>query len=407
MQYRVDPRSGNKLSALGFGCMRFPRALNAALTDRAKTEKLILSAIDRGVNYFDTAFVYPGSEEVLGDILSKNKVRDKVFIATKLPHAQCRSYEDFDDLFSAQTKRLKTDRIDYYLIHNISSVSDLEGLKKLGIERWIREKKSSGAIGRAGFSFHGAQKDFLSLLDSYEWDFCQIQYNYMNENYQAGRAGLNKAHEKGLPVIVMEPLLGGKLANGLPKEAARIQSAEGGGLSPAAWALRWLWDQPEVTVVLSGMSSEKQLDENAETAADSSAGMLSENDLRVYSSVAEVMTKAYKLPCTGCDYCMPCPRGVNIPGCFAAYNTSFVLGFVAGITQYITGTGSSGDPEKRTGSRKCEKCGLCEKKCPQHIGIISALEDVTKRMEPFWFGPSMKLVSGARKKKSKKEKPSA
>ena len=397
MQYRTDPKSGKQLSALGFGCMRFPRALNAALTDRAKTEKLVLSAIERGVNYFDTAYVYPGSEAVLGDILDKNNVREKIILATKLPYTQCRKYGDFDMFFNEQLKRLKTDRIDFYLIHNVSSVKAWDELRSFGVERWIAEKKSAGLIGRAGFSFHGAQKEFLSLLDAYDWDFCQIQYNYMNENYQAGRAGLLKAHEKGLPVIVMEPLLGGKLANGLPKDAVRILNADSGGLSAAALALRWLWNRPEVTVVLSGMSGMPQLDENIKIAETAFAGAAGEHEAALCRRVASILEEAYKIPCTGCDYCMPCPSGVNIPACFSAYNTSFALGFVTGITQYATSAGST-DPTKAAGARKCEKCGQCEKKCPQNIDIMSRLETVTKRMEPFWFGPVMKIISGARKK---------
>lgn len=385
MQYRIDSKSGNKLSALGFGCMRFPR-------DAAKTEKLILTAIERGVNYFDTAYIYGNSEVTLGEILHKNKVREKVYLATKLPHQKCKSYADFDRLFAEQLERLKTDYIDYYLIHNISEADSWRGLCELGIEQWIVEKKASGQIRQIGFSFHGAQNGFLSLLDAYAWDFCQIQYNYMDENYQAGRTGLQKAHAKGLPVIIMEPLLGGKLATGLPERAVKLFRDVDPKLSAAAWAFRWLWNQPEVTVVLSGMNGEDQLEDNLKTAETAAVGLLSEKEAAVFTPVVAALREAYKIPCTGCNYCMPCPQGVNIPGCFAAYNTRSAMGFAPGFTQYITSTGAN-HPEKVYSGRRCVQCGVCEKKCPQHIEIIKTLDTVTKRMEPFWFGPAMKLIN--------------
>ena len=389
MQYRVDQKSGAELSALGFGCMRFPRRV--AVTDKQKTEALILSAIERGVNYFDTAYNYPESEVVLGEILNKNEVRSKVFIASKLPHQKCKTTEDFDRLFTEQLKRLKTDHIDYYLIHNLSEVTAWERLCDLGIESWIREKKQQGQIGQIGFSFHGMQAAFMSLLDAFDWEFCQIQYNYMNENYQAGREGLIKAHSMGMPVIVMEPLLGGKLATGLPKEAERQFKAVDASRTPASWALRWLWNQPEVTVVLSGMNSFEQLDDNIATASDAGVGKLSEPEAAVFDPVIAAFKKSEKIPCTGCNYCMPCPNRVNIPGCFAAYNASYSLGFITSITMYITGIGAN-HPEKNYSGRNCIRCGACEKKCPQHIKIMDGLEDVTRRMEPFWFNGLMRMI---------------
>jgi predicted aldo/keto reductase-like oxidoreductase len=389
MQYRNDPKSGNALSVLGFGCMRFPRGPGGV--DTKKTEQLILSAIAGGVNYFDTAYIYGNSEIVLGEILQKNNVRDKIFLATKLPFGRCKSREDFEKLFCSQLERLKTDYIDYYLIHNISDAALWHGLCEQGIEDWIAEKKASGQIRNFGFSFHGAQNGFLSLLDAYDWDFCQIQYNYMDENYQAGRVGLRKAHEKGLPVIIMEPLLGGKLATGLPTKALKRFKEANADLSPASWAFRWLWNQPEVTVVLSGMNSAEQLDDNLKTAESVKAGMLSDEESAAFGPVIEAFREAYKIPCTGCNYCMPCPHGVNIPGCFAAYNTRHAVGIVAGYQQYITSTGVN-RPEKNYSSKRCVKCGACEKKCPQHIEIIKSLELVAKRMEPFWFRVVIRLV---------------
>ncbi|MDR2295768.1 MAG: aldo/keto reductase [Clostridiales Family XIII bacterium] len=391
MQYRIDPKSGRALSILGFGCMRFPRGLTARI-DAEKTERLILSAIDGGVNYFDTAYIYGGSEAALGEILHKNKARERVLLATKLPPQRCKRREDFDVVFGTQLERLKTDRIDYYLIHNLPDAALWRGLCAMGIEDWIAEKKARGQIRQIGFSFHGAQAAFLRLLDEYDWDFCQIQYNYMDENHQAGRAGLERAHEKGLPVVVMEPLLGGKLASGLPAKALRCFKEANGDLTAASWALRWLWNLPEVTVVLSGMNGAEQLADNLKTAEDAAPGMLSEREAAVFAPVIAALREAYKVACTGCNYCMPCPQGVNIPGCFAAYNTSYALGFVAGMQQYITGTGANHAERRAGGGRSCVKCGLCEKKCPQRIEIARALEAVTKRMEPFWFKAALAIV---------------
>jgi predicted aldo/keto reductase-like oxidoreductase len=382
MRYRVDPRSGNELSVLGFGCMRFPRRL--ASTDRSGSEALVLAAIERGVNYFDTAYVYGDSEVVLGEILHKNDVRSQVYLATKLPHQKCKDPEDFERLFREQLARLKTSYIDYYLIHNLPTVALWQRLVERGIEKWLAEKKAGGQLRQVGFSFHGAQAAFPELLDAYDWDFCQIQYNYMDENYQAGRAGLVRAHAKGLPVIIMEPLLGGKLATGLPREAARRFRELDAGRTPASWALRWLWDQPEVTVVLSGMNSREQLEGNCASAAHAAPGMLSAREAAVFEPVIAVFRKAYKVPCTGCNYCMPCPSGVNIPGCFAAYNARFVVGYASAMQLYLTSTGAN-HPGRDASGRNCTDCGACERKCPQHIGIREGLREVTRHMEPFWF----------------------
>ncbi|MDR0861592.1 MAG: aldo/keto reductase [Oscillospiraceae bacterium] len=390
MQYRKDARSGNELSALGFGCMRFPRG-RTMQTDTAATERLIVEAVERGVNYFDTAYIYPGSEEIFGDILARTGLRDRVFIATKLPLQKCHRTEDFDALFATQLERLRTDHVDYYLMHNLSGSSIWESLCGLGIERWLAEKKASGAIRNVGFSFHGTQGEFLKLLDMYDWDFCQIQYNYMNENYQAGKAGLKRASEKGLPVIIMEPNLGGKLASGLPKRAEEAFRAADSKRTPASWSFRWLWNQPEVTVVLSGMDSLAQLEDNCDTAEDATVGALSERELAVYEPVRAAFRETYKVPCTGCNYCMPCPQGVNIPGCFAAYNMSFAVGLVSGLQQYITSIGAT-DPRKNYSARRCVKCGKCEKQCPQHIEISKHLEAVGRRMEPWWLRAGLKVA---------------
>ena len=259
-----------------------------------------------------------------------------------------------------------------------------ERLEQQRLEQAERARRI-GKIKFIGFSFHDEYDVFTSIIDGYnKWDFCQIQYNYMDENYQAGRAGLHKAHEKGLPVIIMEPLLGGKLANGLPAKALQLFKKAEPDRSAASWALRWLWDQPEVTVVLSGMNSAEQLADNIKTAGNAKHGMLSEQEASVFTPVIAALRETYKVPCTGCNYCMPCPQEVNIPGCFAAYNASFAMGFVSGIMQYIMST-CANRPDKQYRAINCVGCGSCEKKCPQHIEISKTLGVVAKKMEPFWF----------------------
>ena len=273
MNYRVD-RYGNPLSILGYGCMRFPKKLGAI--DMEATEKQILLAIEGGVNYFDTAYIYPGSEAALGQILEKNGLREKVRIATKLPHYLIKNKEGLDKLFAEELRRLRTDYVDYYLMHMLTDTATWERMKGLGILEWLEEKKQSGAIRQVGFSYHGNSDTFCALVDAYDWDFTQIQYNYMDEHSQAGRKGLNHAAAKGIPVIIMEPLRGGKLVNRLPEEAKKCFAKTGD--TPAAWAFRWLWDQKEVTVVLSGMNSEEMIRENLATASKVTAGELTDDD---------------------------------------------------------------------------------------------------------------------------------
>jgi predicted aldo/keto reductase-like oxidoreductase len=380
MLYRLDKKSGNQLSVLGFGCMRFPK--NLGLIDMRKTEELVMDAIKGGVNYFDTAWIYPGSEEALGEILEKNKARDKVFIATKLPVVFLKGPGDFDKYFNMGLERLKTSYIDYYLMHMLTDMALWEKLKSWGIEKWIAEKKEAGKIRQIGFSYHGSLDGFLKIVDDYPWEFCQIQYNYSDENFQAGVTGLKKAAEK-MPVVIMEPLLGGKLAGGLPREATDIFKTANPQWSPAGWALNWVWNQGEVCLLLSGMNEKKQLEENLALADQARPGMLSEGDQDVYRRVLEVLNRGYRIRCTGCNYCMPCPRGVNIPGCFSAYNASFSMGYVAGMQQFVTSTGVTSEQNSSPGL--CVKCGKCEQHCPQHLPIIKDLATVRKRMEPLWF----------------------
>jgi predicted aldo/keto reductase-like oxidoreductase len=371
--------------------MRFPRVLGAI--DMRKTSAMIVEAVERGVNYFDTAWIYPGSEEALGSVLAENRLRGNVYIASKLPVIICKSAGDFDKYFSQTLTRLKTDHIDYYLMHMLTDINSWERLKNWGIEEWIKEKKDGGAIRQAGFSFHGGRGDFLAILASYDWDFCQIQYNYSNENYQAGRTGLKAAAEKGIPVIIMEPLLGGRLVNSLPEAAREAFKKADAARTPAGWALDWLWNQSEVTVVLSGMSSMEQTTENIKFAGEAEAGNLSPSELAVFDEVKNIFNASCRVGCTDCGYCMPCPHGVNIPGCFAAYNTSFAFSLIEGLKQYVTSSGATGHVTHTAGL--CVKCRKCEKHCPQNIKISAVMEDVKARLEPFWFRACLALFRKA------------
>ncbi|MCL2211784.1 MAG: aldo/keto reductase [Treponema sp.] len=402
MQYRVDKKSGNKLSVLGFGCMRFPGTLG--ITDAQKTEALIIHAVEKGVNYFDTAWVYPGSEEVLGNVLHKNNLRHKINIATKMPlvlFKNSNSDADFDKYLNQSLERLKTDYIDYYLLHMITDMDQWNQFKKWGIENWIEKKKKAGIIKHIGFSFHGSGSEFLKVLDDYDWEITLIQYNYFDENFQAGVKGLRAAAAK-MPVIIMEPLLGGKLATGLPKDAVKIFKNADPELTPAGWALNWLWNQGEVTTLLSGMNSMDQLEENISLADKSSEGMLDESKLSVYKSVLEYVNRSCKVRCTGCNYCMPCPAGVNIPGCFSSYNTSFSMGYFEGFKQFVTSTGFTS--EKGSGPSECIKCGKCETHCPQKISIMKELDVVRKRLEPLFarfVGSCARAFLGKKRKRKK------
>ena len=387
MKYRKD-KYGNEISALGYGCMRFPQTLGKI--NKEKTEQQIMMAIDGGVNYFDTAYMYPGSESVLGEILEKNHVRNKVKIATKLPHYLIKSYEGLEKLFNEQLRRLRTDQIDYYLMHMLSDIQTWEKLKSLGIEEWLASKKESGIINQIGFSYHGNSDMFCKLVDAYDWDFCQIQYNYMDEHSQAGRKGLNHAHDKGLTVIIMEPLRGGKLVSHLPEDAKRIFASHPVKRTPAQWAFRWLWDQPEVTCVLSGMNSEEMVIDNMTTASGTNVGELTSEDKEMLQNVVDAINSKMKVGCTGCGYCLPCPANVDIPGTFAAYNRKFTESRLWGPIEYLINTAMRKDS---TAASNCIGCGKCEKHCPQYIPIRQELKNAQKHLEGPIYKVFRKLLS--------------
>lgn len=382
MNYRVNPKNHEKLSILGFGCMRFAK-------DEKEVEKEIIHAIESGVNYFDTAYIYPNSEAILGRVLAKNGYRERVNIATKLPPYLVKKSEDFDKLFYAELERLQTDYIDYYLIHMLTDVTTWHRLIDLGVLDWIKEKKEKGQIRNMGFSYHGGREEFVKLVDVYEWEFCLIQYNYLDENNQAGKSGLQYAASKGLPVMVMEPLRGGKLVSNLPKEVYDAFNKASVKRTPAEWAFRWLWNQPEVTVVLSGMNSMEMLNENLSVASTAEANTFSTADLEIFKKVRTILNDKIKIPCTGCNYCMPCPAGVDIPTCFTCYNDREIEGKMGAFVKYIMQTSLK---SKAQNASLCTKCGKCEKHCPQKIEIRKELKTVSKAMEKFYYKPTRVVI---------------
>ncbi len=392
MKYRED-KYGNKLSVLGFGCMRFKKKMGRINMEDA--ERQIMSAFNKGVNYFDTAFIYPGSEYAIGEIFEKNNIRDQVYIATKLPPQLMRSTDILDKLFNEQLKRLRTDHIDFYLMHMMADIKIWERLKSMGIEKWIEEKKASGAIRQIGFSYHGNSDMFCKIIDAYDWDMCLIQYNYMDEHTQAGRKGLNHANEKGIPVMIMEPLRGGRLVNNLPSEAKQIFDRHTVRHTPAQWAFRWLWNQPEVTVVLSGMNSDEMVEDNIRTASDTEIGELTANDEEMLRRVVKAINVKMKVPCTGCGYCMPCPHNVNISGTFSAYNRCFTDSGFKGFKEYVKNTTS----HQNAPASKCVGCGKCEKHCPQGIEIRKQLKEAEAKLETNAYKAIGKVISAFGKNK--------
>lgn len=379
MQYRKD-KKGNDISILGYGCMRFSK--NGSSIDLDKAQKELLYAIDHGVNYLDTAYIYPGNEVAVGEILDRTGYRDKVYIATKLPHYMIKSIEGAEKIFTEELKRLKTDHIDYYLMHMLNDVHTWENLKKMGIIPWIEEKLQSGAIRNIGFSFHGNSDAFIQVLEAYDWDFCQIQYNYLDEFSQAGRKGLTRAGEKGIPVIIMEPLRGGRLVNLLPESAREIIAADQKHRTPAELSFRWLWNQPQVTCILSGMNSMEMVEENLNTANQVQIGEFDDYDYELIEKVKTEIRKSSKVGCTGCGYCMPCPMGVDIPETFHCYNLIYSENRKTALKEYLQTTAFR---RKTSSASQCIKCGKCEAHCPQGISIRKELQNASKELESFYY----------------------
>ena len=380
MNYRTE----DNLSILGFGCMRFPKKGNSFDEEEIKRE--LLYAIDSGVNYFDMAYIYPGIEEVFGKIMEQCGFRDKINIATKLPHYMMKDTADMQKHFDEQLRRLRTDHVDYYLMHMLPDLKTWNTLTEHGALDWLNKLKKEGKIRKLGFSFHGNTNLILEILNAYSWDFCQVQYNYVDEHSQAGRKGVEAAYEKGIPVIIMEPLKGGRLVNNLPREAQSAFNASPRRYTPAEWGLRWLWDQPGISVILSGMNSMEMVRENIRIASEVTVGSFTPEDFRTIEKVRKAINKKTKVPCTGCAYCMPCPFGIDIPGSFHCLNTSYTDNYAVGIKEYAMCTALK---TQQSMASLCKECGRCEQYCPQGIAIRNELKRVKRRFE----NPLFRLVT--------------
>lgn len=366
MRYRVLGKTGVEVSVLGFGCMRLPTVDNEdGSIDETKAIEMVRHGIDNGINYLDTAYFYHSgkSEEFVGKVI-QDGYREKVYVATKLPLGSVNCEEDVEKLFNEQLRRLGTDYVDFYLLHAVNNDSWENKVLKFDIMPKLEKLREQGKIKHLGFSFHDDLWVFKKVIDSYDgFEFCQIQFNYIDVDYQAGIEGLEYAASKGLGVIVMEPLLGGKLA--LPHE--KIAGKLGKDKTPVEWALDFVWNRPEVGMLLSGMGSMQMVEDNLSYADKAQAGMLSQDELSMISQAKLVFDEMNLVPCTGCEYCMPCPAGVLIPKVFSAFNN-----ITAGGRRLVKEI----FPDIESNASLCQKCGKCEKACPQHIEIIETLRKV-------------------------------
>lgn len=376
MLYRDFGSTGEKVSILGFGCMRFQVLDNdPAKIDEKKAIEQIRYAVDNGVNYIDTAYPYHGkmSEVLVGKAL-KDGYREKVHLATKLPSWLIKSREDMDKYLNEQLKKLQTDHIDFYLMHALNK-GTWDNLVKNNVFDFISKALQDGRIRYVGFSFHDELPVFKEIVDAYDWSFCQIQYNFMDENYQAGTEGLKYAAKKGMGVVIMEPLRGGNLARNVPDEVKAVYDKADVKRSPAEWCFRFVWNHPEVSLVLSGMNDMEHIKENIRISNDGYPNSLSEKEIAIINEVKEVYKSRTKVNCTSCKYCMPCPFGVNIPRNFALLNNASIYGNVEGVKQQY----NSLDKEGKSAAN-CRECGRCEKACPQHIEIRKMLKEVVKTL---------------------------
>ena len=383
MKYRKFGSTGFKVSALGLGCMRLPtKKLMPLRVDMPKSIKLIKSAVDKGINYIDTAWVYHlgASEKIIGVAL-QGGYRKKVHLVTKSPLFLVNKAEDFDKFLNKQLKKLQTDYIDTYLFHSMNK-SGLEKLKKYNLIDKMIEAKKDGKIKYIGFSFHDTLPVFKEIVDFYHWDVVQIQYNYMDTAIQATTEGLKYAAGKGMAVVIMEPLKGGKLANP-PAEALEVIRKSKIRRTSVDWALQFLWNLPEVSVVLSGMGNLQMLNENCDSADRSGVSSLHEEDLNIIDDLIEIYRKKILVPCTSCKYCLPCPSGVNIPQNFAILNN--VALEKSNIRKWLTkrdykkmaNSPKKLNKEKSNGNASlCINCGICLEKCPQEIDIPDELKNV-------------------------------
>lgn len=382
MLYRKFGKTNEMVSALGFGCMRLPIIGDDPRNiDEDKAIKMIRHAIDAGVNYVDTAYPYHGisfsqggASELFVAKALKDGYRQRVKLATKLPSWLIKTRADMDKYLNEQLERLETDTIDFYLVHSLNK-NLWPILKEAGISEFLDQAIQDGRIRYAGFSFHDQVDLFKEIVDAYDWSFCQIQYNYLDEQYQAGKEGLEYAAKKGLGITIMEPLRGGNIAN-LPQEAKEVTDQADVKRTPAEWGLRWVWNHPEVAVVLSGMTTMDHVTENIKAAEEAQANSLTAKELEIINEVKNLFRERIKVNCTACAYCMPCPAGINIPGYFSTYNDHWVFDAAAAAKKRYKFLSNLGKP-----ASDCVECGKCESHCPQGIGIREELKNVTELFE--------------------------
>lgn len=354
-----------EVSLLGFGCMRLPTLDNGEI-DEKEALKIIHYAMDNGVNYLDTAYNYHGgtSESLVGKAIQGRDVH----VATKLPLWLVEDLGDAEKIFAEQLENLGTKQIDFYLLHALN-LEFWKKAKRLKVLEFLEECREKGLIKYLGFSFHDSLQVFQEIVDGYTWDFCQIQYNYMDENYQAGVAGLRYAVKQGLGVIVMEPLRGGRLVRNIPKEIENVFSQAPKKRTPAEWAFRWVANHGEVSLILSGMGSLKEVQENMATMKEAQANSLSLEELAVINSAKEFYNDRLQVKCTDCKYCLPCPEGVDIPRIFDLYNNASIYNTFSTERQSYAFL-----IEKAQDAGHCVACGQCEDVCPQNLKIIDTLQ---------------------------------
>lgn len=376
MNHRKFGKYDFETSVLGFGCMRLPIVDNDySKIDEIEAIKMVRYAIDNGVNYIDTAYPYhKGNSELFVAKALKDGYREKVYLATKSPVWLVKSHEDFDKYLNEQLSKLETDHIDMYLLHALNK-DRWTTLKEQRVFDFIRKALSDGRIRHIGFSFHDDLKTFKDIVDSYDWDFCQIQFNYMDEHYQAGVAGLRYAYKKNMAVIAMEPIKGGKLANRVSKDAMEIFKSASTNRSAAEWALRWVWSHPEVTLLLSGMSNMEQVTENVKIASNLNY-TLKDEEMKTIDAVRKIYKAKVKVDCTSCGYCVPCPNGVAIPTIFNLYNDAFIFDNLKDSQE-----GYKSLIDQKSDASQCVECGQCESVCPQHLSIIKSLKDARSTLE--------------------------
>ncbi len=396
MKYRKMPKSNDELSVLGFGCMRFKQKSGGgggffSNFDVETAKEQVLYAIENGVNYLDTAWPYHrgASESFLGEhILSDKSVREKVFIATKLPCMMIYKKEKMEEIFNKQFEKLQVEYIDYYLMHSLDGPT-WERMKKLDVFSFIEKIKSEKKVRYVGFSFHGSREEFLKIIEDYDWDFVQVQYNILDENFQAGITGINRAAEKGMGVIVMEPLRGGSLVGKMPKEVKEMYDTAPVKKSAADWALSWVYNNPNVTLLLSGMNEMEHIKENIAIADRAESNGMSSQELAIVDKVRDKYLELMQVGCTGCGYCMPCPAGINIPDAFKYLNSYHMFKNNKSKMDYALYAGAKTPDGKPHWTTSCIDCGKCEKACPQSIKVREEFKKVQSDLET----PVMKIFA--------------